>query len=599
MPVKAEFKNEIKGLIHDTSSSGATLFIEPMAVVEANNEIKVLKVKEAEEIEVILRNLTEQVAQEAEFLTSSYMAAVEADVLLSKARLAYKMNASIPEIRNDGSIFLNKARHPLIEKSKAVPINIELGINFDTLIITGPNTGGKTVSIKTLGLHTLMAMCGLMLPAGDNSHVSVFSQVLADIGDEQSIEQSLSTFSGHIKNIVSILETADSESLVLLDELGAGTDPVEGAALAVAIIENLRAKRVKVAGTTHYAEMKIYALETEGVENASCEFDINTLSPTYKLLIGTPGRSNAFAIGGRLGLTENIIERAKELVSGENTRFEDVVSRLEEERKQMEENRKTAELRLREAEMLKKDAEKQRERLEKDRENDIERARAEARAVVDKVSAQAQSMIAELEEALKAKNSEDFATLAASVKGQFRVNMKKLEEYSDPVTGRQNKTYTPPRPYKRGDLVMIADINKEGTLISDPDSSGNVSVQAGIIKTKVHISSLRMLDKKKKATTLNGGSINTKGVTGAKERTARQELNLLGMTSDEAIMEVDRFIDAAVMSHLTIVYIIHGKGTGVLRKAVQAHLRKHKSVRTFRLGVYGEGESGVTVAELK
>ncbi len=605
VPVKAEHKNEIKGLVHDTSSSGATLFVEPMAVVEANNEIRVLKSKEAEEIQIILENLSIMVSENAEAIQVGYEAAVEADVLLSKARLAYKMNATVPEITNDGIIYLNKARHPLIDKAKAVPINIYLGDEFDTLVITGPNTGGKTVSIKTLGLLTLMAMCGLMVPTGDGSKISVFSQVLADIGDEQSIEQSLSTFSGHMTNIVSILDSADDRTLVLMDELGAGTDPTEGAALAVAIIEELRAKGAKIGATTHYTEMKMYALETPGVENGSCEFDIATLSPTYKLLIGVPGRSNAFAISSRLGLDNGVIDRAKELVSGEATKFEDVVTKLEGERKEMEDAKKQARIHQQEIAMLRADMDKQIERLERDKENDLQRARDQARAIVDSVTKESQRLLDELEEIKRSKDKEDFSLNVNTAKGQFKANLRKLEELADPVTGRMNKNYTPPRPFVRGDNVRVADINKDGVLMSNPDQNGNVTVMIGSMKMKLNVSSLRLSQSSGKNTSFNGksistrGGVSTKGITSARERSTKQEINLLGMTSDEAIMELDRFIDSAVMSHYNIVYIIHGKGTGVLRKAVQAHLKRHRSVRTFRLGTYGEGESGVTVAELK
>lgn len=595
VPVKSEFKNEVAGLVHDTSSSGATLFIEPMGVVEANNEIRVLKNKEKQEIDRILAEISSLVGESGDLIKSGYDVAVEIDVILAKARLAWEMNCAVAEIRDDGKIHLVKARHPLIDKTKVVPTNIDLGYDFDTLVITGPNTGGKTVAIKTLGLLTLMAMCGLMIPVSDGSEISVFNNVLVDIGDEQSIEQSLSTFSGHMTNIVSILKDVDNKSLVLVDELGAGTDPVEGAALAVSIIEHLRNKGAKIAATTHYAEIKMYALETPGVENGSCEFDVATLRPTYRLLIGVPGRSNAFAISSRLGLEDDIIERAKELVSTENTRFEDVVSKLERSRQEMEDARIEAEHQRVLANNMRQEIEEHRERLEALKEKEIERARQQAKNIVDSVNIKAQGLIDELDEIRKAKENEDFAQMATNAKIAFKADMKKLEELADPVTKKQSVNYAPPRPLKKGDLVFIPVINKEGTIISNPDGSGLVTVQSGIMKTRVKLIDLRLLEKKKKE---NKGVVSFKG-TSRKDREVKMELDLRGYASDEAILELDRFIDSAVMNHQNIIHIIHGKGTGVLRSAVQTHLRKHKNIKNFRLGVYGEGESGVTIAELK
>ena len=596
IPVKSEHRGDVAGLVHDTSSSGATTFIEPMAVVEANNEIRVLKNKEKQEIDKILSEISAQVGENADFIRTSYETAVELDVILSKARLAWEMNCAIAEIRNDGKIKLVKARHPLIDKDKVVPTNIELGYNFDTLVITGPNTGGKTVAIKTLGLMTLMIMSGLMIPTSDGSEVSVFGNVLVDIGDEQSIEQSLSTFSGHMTNIVSILEKTDERSLVLVDELGAGTDPVEGAALAVAIIEKMREKGARVAATTHYPEIKMYALETEGVENGCCEFDVSTLKPTYRLLIGVPGRSNAFAISSRLGLQDDIIDRAKELVSTENTRFEDVVSKLEATRQQMEEAKFEAENNKKETEKIRKEIEKHRETLEKEKEKEIQKAREEAQSIVKNVTAKSQKIIDELDKIIKEKDNENFSNIAAQGKGTFRADMKKLEEMADPVTKKKSVNYVPPRPFVKGDAVILADIGKEGTLLSSPDKNGMVTVQAGNIKTKVSIKDIRLTEKKKKKQKTNG--VSYKGTSGA-HREVKMEVDLRGMDSIEAIMELDSFIDGAIMNHQNLIYIIHGKGTGVLRSAVQNHLRKHKCIKSFRLGVYGEGESGVTVAELK
>ncbi len=595
IPVKSEHRADIPGLVHDTSSSGATIFIEPMSVVEANNEIRVLKNKEKQEIDRILAEISAQVGENADFIRTSYESAVEIDVILSKARLAWEMNCAVTAIRNDGKIKLVKARHPLIDKDKVVPTNIELGYDFDTLVITGPNTGGKTVSIKTLGLMTLMIMCGMMIPVSDGSEVSVFKNVLVDIGDEQSIEQSLSTFSGHMTNIVSILEKTDDKSLVLVDELGAGTDPIEGAALAVSIIEKFREKGAKVAATTHYAEIKMYALETDGVENGCCEFDVATLKPTYRLLIGVPGRSNAFAISSRLGLADDIIDRAKELVSTENTRFEDVVSKLEISRQQMEEARHEAEKQRAEAEKIRNEIEKHREVLEKEKEKEIDKARQEAQRIIQEVTAKSNNMMEELDKIIKEKDRDDFSAMVAGGKGTFRANMKKLEELADPVTKKKSVNYIPPRPLKKGDTVIIVDLGKEGTITSEPDKSGMVMVQAGTIRTKVNVKDLRLCEKKKQK---KQSSVSFKG-TGAAYREVKMEVDLRGMDSVEAIMEVDRFIDNAILNHQSMISIIHGKGTGVLRNAVQNHLRKHKGVKSFRLGVYGEGESGVTVVELK
>ncbi len=598
VPVKAECKNEVKGMVHDTSSSGATVFIEPIGVVEANNEVRVLEAKERQEINRIIGEFSAEVALYAQGIIESYSVLVELDLLFAKTRLADRMKANVVEVTNDQKIILNRARHPLIDSQKVVPVDIRLGDAFDTLVITGPNTGGKTVALKTLGLLTLMAMCGLMLPVGADSKISIFQKVLADIGDEQSIEQSLSTFSAHMTNIVSILEEADSETLVLLDELGAGTDPVEGAALAVAIIERLRLFRAKIAATTHYAEIKMFALETDGIENACCEFDVTTLQPTYRLLIGVPGRSNAFAISEKLGLDAGVIDRAKSFVSSENTRFEDVVSQLEKTRQELEsEKTKARDMRIK-AQNDSREIEKYKKQLERAKDDEIERARFEARKIVESVKQQSEDLMAELEEVRRQKDSEEFSKLVAGSKSKFKGNMRKLYDLADPVLKKENSDYHLPRPLKKGDMVLLTDLNKEGVLLSDPDASGNVQVQAGIFKTSVNISQLRLLSNQKKVT-FNRGAISTKNVTGKGEREVKAELDLRGKTVDEALLDLDMFLDNAVLSGMKNVTVIHGKGTGALRAAVQTRLRKHRQVRTFRLGVYGEGESGVTVVELK
>lgn len=601
VPVKMEFRGEIKGLVHDTSASGATVFVEPLAVVEANNEIRILQNREQAEIDRILYALSAQVGGCADSISGSYDAIVELDLYFAKSRLADEMRATVPTINAEGMIDLKKARHPLIEKEKVVPIDLRLGDHFDTLVVTGPNTGGKTVAIKTLGLLQMMVQCGFMLPVADGSTLPVFEKLLVDIGDEQSIEQSLSTFSAHMTNIVRILDQADENSLVLLDELGAGTDPVEGAALAVAIIDRLRGQGAKVVATTHYAEIKMYALNTDGVENASCEFDVATLRPTYRLLIGVPGRSNAFAISERLGLPSEIIENAKEHVSHENARFEDVVSQLEATRQDLEKERDLAASQRVAAQRTSQEADELRKGMENERERELERARVQARSIVDQATFQAQKLLDELDALRKEKENADFAEMAAQAKVSFKANMRKLQDLADPVTKKNTEAFTHPRPLKRGDTVRLVSMNKEGTLLSAPDGQGFVTVQAGIIKTKVHQSEVRLVDMKGKRVSYQGGNpgYSSGGVTSKAVRQVKTELDLRGMMTDEAVMEVDRFIDACVLSGLTTVTLIHGKGTGALRAAVQQHLKRHRSVKTFRLGVYGEGESGVTVVELK
>ncbi|WRS28928.1 endonuclease MutS2 [Oscillospiraceae bacterium MB08-C2-2] len=597
VPVKAEHRGEIKGLVHDTSSSGATLFVEPLAVVEANNQIRELESKEQHEIARILLALSGQVAGCLEDIRDDYDALVQLDVQFAKSRLADHMKATLPVLGRDGKTQLKKARHPLIPAASIVPIDIMIGGEFDTLVITGPNTGGKTVALKTLGLLSLMAMCGLMIPAAEECPVSFFEKVLVDIGDEQSIEQSLSTFSGHMTNIIAILAAADSGSLVLIDELGAGTDPVEGAALAVAIITSLREKGARIAATTHYPEIKLYALQTPGVENGSCEFDVATLRPTYRLLIGIPGRSNAFAISQRLGLPEDIIEKAKELVSGENTRFEDVVSSLEEARLELEKEKEQARRYRMEADEAKQIASKMRQSLEKSNEQELERARAQARSIVEQTRFASQQLLDELDDLKKEKDKKEFSAAVTQKRGSFKGNLRKLEELADPVT-RKKSSYRLPRPIRRGDLVQMADTGTRGTVLSEPDSSGQVQVQAGIMKLKVPLESLRLLEKEGRVS-VGGGAVNTRRVVGAAKEDSQTEADLRGMTSDEALMELDRAIDKALLSNIKLLTVIHGKGTGVLRKAVHQRLKQHRLIKSYRLGVYGEGESGVTIVEFK
>lgn len=588
IPVKAEFRSAIPGLVHDTSSSGATVFIEPMSVVEANNDIRVLKSKEQAEIERILATLSAEVGAYADSVSRSFRILTELNVIFAKAHLAYSMKASVPILNDKGRIILKKARHPLIDKDKVVPTDIELGIKFDTLVVTGPNTGGKTVSLKTIGLLTLMAMCGLMIPAADNSELSVFDNVLADIGDEQSIEQSLSTFSAHMTNIIKILSSADEHSLVLIDELGAGTDPVEGAALATAILEQLRSQGAKIASTTHYAELKSYALDTDGVENACCEFDVATLRPTYRLLIGMPGRSNAFAISERLGMNKNIVERAKKLVSLENSKFEAVVQKLEESRNELDEKIKETEQLKLNAQKVLQEAEQKAAQNEKNCQNELELAKAQAENIITKARAQVYGVLDEIEAIRKKQN------VTAEEKAKLKSDIRNMENAADPVQNRSNEEYRLPRKLKVGDSVLIFDIDKKATVLEVGDK--NVLVQAGIIKTRVPVSNLRLLKQEK--VTVPKRSV-TRTVRNDVKRTASTEIDLRGETAADAIMDVDNAIDSAILMGLHQITIIHGKGTGVLRTEIQKHLKKHPSIRSYRLGTYGEGDSGVTIAELK
>lgn len=590
VPVKAEFRGEVPGLVHDTSASGATVFVEPMSVVELNNEIRVLRSDEQEEISRILLELSGEAGSFADSIIESYNYAVQLDLIFAKAQVAYKMKAVVPQIGEDGKTVLHAARHPLIAKEKVVPTEITLGDTFDALIITGPNTGGKTVALKTIGLLTLMAMCGLMVPAGEGSRVSVFRHILADIGDEQSIEQSLSTFSSHMVNIIRILQVADSSSLILLDELGAGTDPVEGAALAQAIIQELRGKGVRLACTTHYAELKAYAIQTPGVENGSCEFDVATLQPTYRLLIGVPGKSNAFAITQRLGMDPRIVDQARELVSRESNAFEQVVGRLEEDRRKMEDQLETLRASAAKAQQSAQEADRLKEEAEAQAKKEVERARQEATQIVQKTRQRADALVNELEELRRQKNKQ----LSAEQKARLRSGMKELESSSDPVHQRRDDNYVLPRPLVVGDDVLLYDIDKEATVLEEP-KDGMVLVQAGIIKTRAPLHNIRLMSKrqlKKK----NPGRTVTKSVSTPE---ASSSLDLRGQTVEEALMEVDSFLDRAARMHLSQVTIIHGKGTGALRAAVQQHLRRCAQVKSFRLGTYGEGESGVTIAELK
>ncbi len=595
VPVRADSRNEVPGLLHDTSSSGATLFIEPMAVVEINNQIRELKIKEKEEIDRILAELSGEAAGFAPNIAVSYEATVKLCLIFAKASLAFEMRAAMPKINDEGRVYLKNARHPLLDKKTVVPVTIPLGQEYDTLIITGPNTGGKTVSIKTVGLLTLMAMCGLMLPVSDGSEISVFKNVLADIGDEQSIEQSLSTFSSHMKRIISIMDIADTKSLVLIDELGAGTDPVEGAALAQAILMKLRDKGAKIGATTHYAELKSYALETEGVCNASCEFDVQTLKPTYKLHIGLPGRSNAFAISERLGLAVDTVRLAQSLVSDEAARFERVVGALETAVHEAEADRKEASRLKGEMEALKSGREAEARRLEADREKIIEKAREQAGVLVDKARAEAERLLGELE-ALK--NSGDSAEeRIRKARAEMKGGLKRLEDVADPIEAKKLQGGDFSAPLKKGDTAILLSINREVRILED-QKGDEVKILAGSIQTKVKITELAPKSKTK-GTIAKTRTVKKAANPEGNVRSAQSEIDIRGLTGDEAALELDRFIDNSVMANLNTVWIIHGKGTGALKKAVHAYLRTNKSVKDFRFGLYGEGEDGVTIATLK
>lgn len=591
VPVKAECRSSIPGLVHDTSSSGATVFVEPMGVVQANNDIRVLESKEEAEIERILFELSAEAGASSDTISESYNALVELNLIFAKASLGYKMKASVPKINNKGIIDLKSARHPLLDQKTAVPTSISLGKDFDTLVITGPNTGGKTVSIKTVGLFTLMAMCGLMIPAEDGSEVSTFEKVLVDIGDEQSIEQSLSTFSAHMTNIVSILKVADDRSLVLIDELGAGTDPVEGAALAVAILDELRNKGAKIASTTHYAELKEYALRTERVENGCCEFDVATLKPTYKLLIGIPGKSNAFAISERLGMEKQLVDSARALVSNESRRFEAAVESLEDRRQELQRELDEAKEMSSKANADKQKAQTELERVRKQADSELQRAKHEAQLLLSRTKARADALIEEIE-SLKKK-----AELSADDKAKLRKAMRKMEDEADPIAKAKDDGYVLPRPLQKGDTVLIYDIDKKATLLETPKKGDTqVMVQAGVIKTRVKISNLRLMkDEKVKM----GGKSITKNIRSTLDTRGVSEIDVRGQTAEEAIMSVDSAIDTAILSHTERLTVIHGKGTGVLRREIQNFLRHHKAVKSFRLGTFGEGEAGVTIVELR
>lgn len=597
LPVKAEHKNELQGLVHDISSSGSTFFIEPIAVVEANNDIRVLKGREQDEIERIVAELSAECAECGDGICTNYLDCVELNLYFAKANLGAKMRGITPILTDNGQIDLKNARHPLIDSKTVVPISIKLGEDYSALIITGPNTGGKTVVLKTVGLLTAMTMCGLLIPASDGSKISVFDNILVDIGDQQSIEQSLSTFSSHMNKVIEIIKTADRQSLILLDELGSGTDPVEGAALAVAVIDRLQSLGSRLLVTTHYQELKLYAIQTAGIENASCEFNVTTLQPTYRLIIGSPGKSNAFAISSRLGVPDEIINYAQSLVTNENKRFEEVVEQLERARLELDEQNDEIRRLKNEQQVKTVQLTKELDSLQKTKDAELEKARVQSMRIVESVRMQSDKLMDELDTLRKDKEKENFAQLALEAKARVKSTLGKLYNEANPIGEDKNKDYKLPRALKRGDTVLMVDMNKNGILASDPDGNGTVFVQAGIMKTRVNVSRLRLVETEK--ITYSGRKITTKNVATKADREVKLDLDIRGNNVDEGLNELGMFIDGAVMSGAGLITIIHGKGTGVLRTAVHRYLKEHPSIKSFRLGVYGEGEDGVTIAEIK
>lgn len=595
IPVKAEYKSQVPGMIHDQSSTGSTIFVEPMTIVRLNNEMRELEIQEQKEIEMILSNLSQLAAENLDAIFDDVKLLSELDFIFARAQLAKSQNATEPRFNRDRIIDIKKARHPLIDKHKVVPIDIRIGETFDLLIVTGPNTGGKTVSLKTVGLLTLMGQSGLHIPAFDNSRLSVFREVYADIGDEQSIEQSLSTFSSHMTNVVRFMETADSDSLVLFDELGAGTDPTEGAALAIAILSTLHDRGIRAMATTHYSELKVYALSTPGVENASCEFDVETLRPTYRLLIGVPGKSNAFAISQKLGLPLSIIERAKEQISQEDETFEDVLSNLEESRKTIESEREELASYKEEIKTLKEQLEEKQDKLDQRKERIIAEANEEAHRILREAKDYA-------DQTMRIFNKAGKDSMSAKELEKHRSDLrKKMDKAGKKValkTPQKQKSTLRPQDLSLGDSVKVMSLNVKGTVSSKPDSKGMLFVQMGILRSKVHISDLQLIDEP----VITGPALTRTGagkIKMNKSASVRTEINLLGKTVDEAVSELDKYLDDAYLAHLSSVRIVHGKGTGALRKGVHNYLKRLKYVQDFHLAEFGEGDAGVTIVEFK
>lgn len=598
VPVKSECKGSVPGLVHDVSATGSTFFVEPMAAVQANNELRELLSKEEKEIARILAALSAECADHKEDILLNYDLLLQLDVIFARGKLSYAMRGMCPRLVEDGSFHFKKARHPLLDAKKAVPITIYLGEGFDTLVITGPNTGGKTVTLKTAGLLTVMAQCGLHIPVDDDSTFSVFHEVLADIGDEQSIEQSLSTFSSHITNIVKILDEADDRTLVLIDELGAGTDPIEGAALAVAIIEEARSIGAKVAATTHYAELKVYAMTTPGVENASCEFNVETLQPTYRLLIGIPGKSNAFAISRRLGLAEHIIENAGKRINSQDVQFEDVLTQLERQRQEMESERMEARRLRRKLEVDAAAMEESRRVIDEERSKVVDKAKNEARQIIDDARNVSNRVFNELDNMKKRQKEQLDAEVANAQRAELRRKLNKAEEK---LGERKIQQQEQSRPAEAGDTVELIRLGTRAQVVSI-NKDGTLQLKAGILNVTAKQEEVRVVSSAPKQTGKKPMHRPLRSAAGTHQVTrsgATRELDIRGMMCDEGIALTEQFLDSAVMGHLTGVSIIHGKGTGALRKAVHNYLRTCKYVKSFRLGRYGEGEDGVTIVELK
>lgn len=595
VPVRAEYQSSFPGMVHDRSNTGSTVFMEPTAVIQLNNKIKELQSKEKEEIEKILAELTSIVAENADVMEANLNVIGHLDFVFAKAELSLKMNGSEPKFNNDGIIDIRKGRHPLLDEKAVVPIDINIGRDFNTLLITGPNTGGKTVALKTLGLFTIMGQAGLHIPAFDSSELAVFDEVFADIGDEQSIEQSLSTFSAHMTNIVRILENVTSKSLVLFDELGAGTDPTEGAALAMAIIQHLHEMNVRTAVTTHYSELKVYALSTDGIENACCEFNVDTLRPTYKLLIGIPGKSNAFAISKKLGLPDFVINSAKDFISSENVKFEDVITDLEISKKSVIYEQERAEQYRKEAERLKNEVEAQRAKINEQKEKIISDARAEARMVYQQAKEESDRIIKELNKAAREKAGQNKLNEKRS---ELKGKVSAMDELIEKSRRKKVAAVKPIKDLKQGDDVYVLSFDRTGTALSAPDSNGDVMVQCGNMKIKVPLTELTYYEAKKEQKQNNSRNISSK-VRAGKSQYIASEIDCRGQNVEEGIGNIDKYLDDAYLAGLKTVTIIHGKGTGVLRAAVQKYLRTNPHVKSYRPGTFGEGEMGVTIVELK
>ncbi|SHK12777.1 endonuclease MutS2 [Paramaledivibacter caminithermalis] len=592
VPVKAENKKDVPGLVHDQSASGATLFIEPMAIVEMNNELKELKLKEKAEIERILREISGQIGEVTGNIKINQEILANIDFIFAKAKLSLSMKGIEPKLNNRGYIRIKKGRHPLIDPNEVVPTDLWIGDKFDTLLITGPNTGGKTVTLKTVGLMVLMTQSGLHVPADYGTEISIFNQVYADIGDEQSIEQSLSTFSSHMTNIVEILKNVTNSDLVILDELGSGTDPTEGAALAMSILTHLYNKGVKTIATTHYSELKQFALSNEGIENACVEFDVETLSPTYRLLIGIPGKSNALEISRRLGLSEDIINKSKEFITNEDIEFEKIISTIESNRKTAEQERDEA-IRLRlEVQRLKENYEKKYEKLQQQKDREIRKAKEEARKILKEAKREADEIVKELRNISKDVGKERNKRIE-----ELRKKMKSnMEDLHEPVFFDEDMSFSePPKNLNIGDSVKVLNLNQEGTVLTKPNQNGDLNVQVGIMKINVNISNLRLINEGKESSK----KTNIGSIMKTKTQNIKKEIDLRGQTLEEASINLDKYLDDAYLAKLESVTIIHGKGTGALRKGIKDFLRRHAHVKAFREGIYGEGGSGVTIVELK